>query len=71
MTKYSFFMIKIFFSGLILILATISLKSQSNKDKIVFDEYKAGYYENYILKDNAKDDIKLVKPEKKYRYSSF
>ncbi|OFX49892.1 MAG: hypothetical protein A2046_16160 [Bacteroidetes bacterium GWA2_30_7] len=40
--------------------------AQINKDKIIFEDYKSGYYENYILKDNIKNESDSIKPITKY-----
>lgn len=65
MTKYSFSMIKVQLLSFIF-LFSISLKSQINKDKILFEEYKSGFYENFILKDNAKTEVENTTKVKKY-----
>lgn len=50
----------------ILLYSCSSILAQINKDKIVFEEYKSGYYENYILKDNVKILSDSIKPISKY-----
>lgn len=66
MTKHRILLIKILMLNLLIFGLSIDSNSQTNKYKIVFEEYKAGYYENYILKDNAKNDVRTVATEKKY-----
>lgn len=52
---------------LALCVFTISVIAQ-NKDKAIFEEYKAGFYQNFILKDVSEVEEKLNPEEKEKKF---